>query len=95
MGLCFFGYEFFDQATMERILTPVEVVGKMKPYGLGWGICPTGGEILAGHTGGMFGFRTLYEHQLNRNITIIMLTNTGDDTPLMEIRTRLNQLLTE
>jgi CubicO group peptidase (beta-lactamase class C family) len=89
----FFSYKIFDQSTVHRILSPVQVAGKDQPYGLGWGILHLEGKSYAGHTGGMFGFRTLYEHQIQENNTLILLTNIGDLTPLMEIRNKLAEAM--
>jgi len=89
----FFNYELFDESELKQILSPVQVNGKDQNYGLGWGVLNMGGESYAGHMGGMFGFRTLYEHQVNQNKTLIIFTNIGDQTPLMEIRNKLSQIM--
>ena len=47
----FFTYKFFDQSTVNRILTPVQVEGKDQHYGLGWGILHLEGKCYAGHPG--------------------------------------------
>lgn len=89
----FFSYSIFDSITTKKILTPVTVENKEKNYGLGWGILKTNKEIFVGHTGGMFGFRTIYEHCLNKNVSIIILTNIGDSSPTMEIRNKIDILI--
>lgn len=89
----FFSYDMFDKSEVEHILKPVVVNGVEQNYGLGWGVLNMGGESYAGHMGGMFGFRTLYEHQVNQNRTLIIFTNIGDHTPLMEIRIKLSQVM--
>ena len=89
----FFNYELFDKSEVKNILKPVLVNGAEQNYGLGWGVLKMGGESYAGHMGGMFGFRSLYEHQVNQNRTLIIFTNNGDHTPLMEIRNKLAQVM--
>jgi CubicO group peptidase (beta-lactamase class C family) len=89
----YFNHVYFDGKEMKRILTPVRVEDKAQHYGLGWGILDMEGERYLGHTGGTFGFRTLYEHQFGKNNTLIIFTNVGDLTPLMEIRNQLDQVL--
>lgn len=89
----FFNYNVFDSLTVNRILTPVKVKNKRKNYGFGWGILKTNIDTSVGHTGGMFGFRTIYEHQINKNITIIIFTNIGDSTPIMEIRNQIDKII--
>lgn len=89
----FFSGDVLGQAKMSLVLDRVESSdGGVNNYGLGWGVFVSGGMTSVGHTGGMFGFRTLYERILEKDITIIILTNIGDSTPLMEIRTRILQL---
>jgi CubicO group peptidase (beta-lactamase class C family) len=89
----FFSGDVLGQDKMSMVLDRVENSGGgVNNYGLGWGVFASGGMTSVGHTGGMFGFRTLYERILEKDITIIILTNIGDATPLMEIRTRILQL---
>lgn len=90
----FFGSEIFNKSEVKKILTPVQINGEDQNYGrLGWGILNMNGESYAGHMGGMFGFRTLYEHQMNQDATLIMFTSIGDLTPIMEIRNILAELM--
>lgn len=89
----YFKYQYFTPGEVERILAPVQVNGKAQYYGLGWGVLDMDGERHLGHSGGTFGIRTLYEHQLKRNNTLIIFSNVGDQSPIMEIRDRLNLLL--
>ncbi len=92
----FFSGEVLDQDKMHLVLERVKNDnGAYNNYGLGWGVFVSGGMTSVGHTGGMFGFRTLYERILEKDITIIILTNIGDATPLMEIRTRILQLVSK
>ena len=67
--------------------------GSYTNYGLGWGIYKMGDEYLLGHTGGNYGFRSLYEHQKKSGLTIIILSNIGDKTPVMEIRNTIANAL--
>lgn len=62
---------------------------------MGWGVYKLPGETLLGHSGGMFGFRSLYEHQKQSGLCMIILGNMGDEMPLMEIQTRIIKLLLE
>jgi len=78
---------------MDKMLRAIRVEGKEKNYGLGWGILLRDGEISVGHTGGMFGFRTLYEHQLHSGVVIILVANMGDPSSLMQIRSSVDSLL--
>jgi len=90
----FFGNEFFNKSKVKEILAPVQIKGKDQFYGrLGWGILNINGESYAGHMGGMFGFRTLYEHRIDQNATLIIFTSIGDLTPIMEIRNKLTELM--
>lgn len=91
--LAYFNHSYFTSSEMKEILAPVQVNGNPQHYGLGWGILDMNGERYLGHSGGTFGFRTLYEHQLHKNNTLILFTNMGDQAPLMEIRNKLDQLL--
>lgn len=91
----FFSGKVLDQDNISVVLERVENNnGGFYNYGLGWGVYKSGGFTSVGHTGGMFGFRTLYERVMENGITIIILTNTGDASPLMEIRTRILELIT-
>lgn len=90
----FFRNEIFNKKEVKKILTPVQINGKDQNYGrLGWGVLNINGESYAGHMGGMFGFRTLYEHQVNQDATLIIFSNIGDLTPMMEIRNKLTELI--
>jgi len=89
----FFQGKIVKPATLDKMLRAISVEGKEKNYGLGWGILKRDGEISVGHTGGMFGFRTLYEHQLHSGKVIILLANMGDPSALMQIRNSVDALL--
>ncbi|MEE4178781.1 MAG: serine hydrolase domain-containing protein [Bacteroides sp.] len=89
----FFNFLVLSEAAVAKALTPVRVNEKPQNYGYGWGIISMGGKTIAGHTGGMFGFRNLYERQLEDKVTIIILSNIGDETPLMAIREQINRQL--
>ena len=89
----FFQGKIVKPATMDKMLCSIRVEDKEKNYGLGWGILKREGEISVGHTGGMFGFRTIYEHQLHSEVVIILLSNMGDPSALMQIRNAVDALL--
>lgn len=88
----FFGYKIFDKETVEKILSPIVIGKKQQNYGYGWGTVTIYDKTYVGHTGGMFGFRNLYEKQLENKITIIILSNMGDSTPLIEIRNQIQNV---
>lgn len=89
----FFNGEVFDNELISTILKPFELNnGTPVPYGLGWGVIKTGNITLAGHTGGMFGFRNIYEREIEKELTLIILTNIGDSTPIMEIRGKVIEI---
>lgn len=86
----FFNNRITDKQTMDNMLRPVILSnGKKTNYGLGWGVINLGNTTIAGHTGGMFGFRTMYEREIEKNLTLIIFSNTGDSSPLMEIRGKI------
>jgi CubicO group peptidase (beta-lactamase class C family) len=90
----FFSGKVLGQDKMSVVLERVgDNNGGYHNYGLGWGVYKSGGFTSVGHTGGMFGFRTLYERVMENGITIIILTNIGDETPIVEIRNRILQLI--
>lgn len=87
-----FGGKLLSAETMQQVIIPNLLTdGTKTSYGLGWGVYDMGSEVLLGHTGGMFGFRTMYEHQKNSELILIMLTNIGDKCQTMEVRTAIFQ----
>lgn len=86
----YFSGKILSPALMDKIFSRNTLTdGSYTNYGLGWGVYKVGDEYLLGHTGANYGFRALYEHQKSSGITIIILNNIGDKTPLMEIRTSI------
>ena len=90
----FFGAQLISRELLSEVLEPQRLNdGTTTSYGLGWGVVRLNGQTIAGHTGGNYGFRIIYEHNLSSGITLIMLTNIGDKCPLMEIRAKILEVL--
>lgn len=64
--------------------TPILKDGSPSKYGLGWFIEKSEGGIIAQHTGGLAGFRSLFWRDLKNGSTIIALTNQGDAFPVFD-----------
>ena len=64
--------------------TPILKNGSNSKYGLGWFIEKSSGVMIAQHTGGLAGFRSLFWRDLKNNNTIIALTNQGDAFPIVD-----------
>ena len=65
--------------TLEEAYTPATLNdGSKSDYGFGWGIAEneSGGKVVQ-HSGGLNGFRTFLERDLENKRTIILLTNNG------------------
>lgn len=89
----YFEFALFDYKQLNEILSR-QIYGRNRKanYGLGWGVYISKGKKYVGHTGSMFGFRNLYERSLDDNTTIIILSNIGDDTDIMDIRNKIRKL---
>lgn len=75
--------------------TPVELVnGQKRRYGYGWEIGNNLYGKLVFHTGGLAGYRTYIERQLDSSNVIIILTNTSNEH-ILEIRNKLVKILDE
>lgn len=75
--------------------TPVELPnGQKRRYGYGWEIGNNLYGKLVFHTGGLAGYRTYIERQLDSSNVIIILTNTSNDH-ILEIRNKLVKILDE
>ncbi len=73
--------------------TPVELAdGQKKRYGYGWEIGNNLYGKLVFHTGGLAGYRTYLERQLDSSNVIILLTNTSNEQ-ILEIRNKLVKIL--
>lgn len=64
--------------------TPILQDGTSSKYGLGWFIEKSDGVMIAHHTGGLAGFRSLFWRDLKNGNTIIALTNQGDAFPVYD-----------
>jgi CubicO group peptidase (beta-lactamase class C family) len=86
----FFKGDIISSNLMKRVLSQHRLDdGTLTNYGMGWGVITFAGQTIVGHTGGNYGFRTIYEHNLSTGLTFIMFTNIGDKCPTMEIRTEI------
>lgn len=75
--------------------TPVELAnGQKRRYGYGWEIGNNLYGKLVFHTGGLAGYRTYIERQLDSSNVIIILTNTSN-SHILEIRNKLVKILDE
>lgn len=75
--------------------TPVQLAnGQKRRYGYGWEIGNNLYGKLVFHTGGLAGYRTYIERQLDSSNVIILLTNTSNDH-ILEIRNKLVKILDE
>ncbi len=75
--------------------TPVELDnGQKRRYGYGWEIGNNLYGKLVFHTGGLAGYRTYIERQLDSSNVIIILTNTSNNH-ILEIRNKLVKILDE
>ncbi len=87
----FFYTDFVKKRTKRKMLSQAKLYGGAKAnYGLGFMLNYSNNQIIAGHNGKSHGFRNLYEHQIKNDVTIIIFTNIGDQTPLWEIRNKIN-----
>lgn len=62
--------------------TPVLQDGADSKYGSGWFVEKSDRGMIAQHTGGLAGFRSLFWRDLKNGNTIIALTNQGDAFPV-------------
>lgn len=78
---------------IELAYTPVKLGnGQVHRYGLGWDIGNNLDGKLVFHTGGLAGYRTYIERQLDSKNVIILLTNTSNEH-ILEIRNTLVKIL--
>lgn len=75
--------------TTNAILTDGTVVTS---YGLGFGLTPFQGQKRIGHTGGAPGFSTAYSRFIDKNLTIIVLTNKNSDFGMLKFSNEIAQL---
>ena len=73
------GEAFLKKESKEKIWTPVRFNnGKSYPYGLGWNVTEFRGHQLFSHGGQTAGFAANISRYINDNLTVIVLTNLGD-----------------
>ena len=72
-----------EESTKRFYQTPILQDGTYSEYGAGWFIEKTDGHMIAHHTGGLAGFRSLFWRDLTNGNTIIALTNQGDAFPVL------------
>ena len=66
------------QSTLAEAFTPGRVKEGTSEYGFGWNVGLDGTDKYVWHTGSHAGFRAFIERRLNRQVTVIMLTNMGN-----------------
>ena len=82
-----------EKSTKLLYQTPILPDGTNSNYGMGWFMDKTDGGIIAQHTGGLAGFRSLFWRNLKNGNTIIALTNKGDAFPVSDFRNDLQKVL--
>ena len=73
--------------------TPVLQDGADSEYGAGWFIEKSDGAMIAQHTGGLAGFKSLFWRDLKNNTTIIALSNQGDAFPVFDFAKDIKKTL--
>ncbi|GGG58539.1 serine hydrolase domain-containing protein [Epilithonimonas arachidiradicis] len=73
--------------------TPILEDGTHSEYGSGWFIEKSAGTMIAQHTGGLAGFRSLFWRDLENGNTIIALTNQGDAFPVFDFLNDIKKTL--
>lgn len=80
--------QLISKESLTEAFTPVKLNnGQTHPYGFGWGISNNGQTVS--HTGSWVGFRNSIERRLDKNNTIILLTNGNNGIA----RTVVNEIL--
>lgn len=82
-----------EESTKLLYQTPVLENGTLSEYGAGWFIEKSDGKMIAQHTGGLAGFRSLFWRDLKNGNTIIALTNQGDAFPVFDFLGDLKKTL--
>ena len=68
--------------TLNQMWTPVTLNGgRTYAYGLGWQVDSVAGHRRVYHSGTMLGFRATIQRYLDDELTVIVLTNAGNDDP--------------
>ena len=66
------------RSMLAEAFTPARVEKGKSTYGFGWNVGLDGTNRYVWHTGSHAGFRAFIERRLNQQVTVIMLTNTGN-----------------
>lgn len=82
-----------EKSTARLYQTPVLPDGTHSKYGAGWFIEKTGGHMIAQHTGGLAGFRSLFWRDIKNGNTVIALTNQGDAFPIFDFLNDIRKTL--
>jgi len=83
-----------DQKTLNEAFQPFKLNNDtLSNYGYGWGISEDEFGKRVSHSGGLAGFRTYIERQLESQKTIILLTNNGNAFASGGIRIALRNIL--
>ncbi|UMQ43340.1 beta-lactamase family protein [Chryseobacterium sp. Y16C] len=72
---------------------PILEDGTHSEYGSGWFIEKSDGSMIAQHTGGLAGFRSLFWRDLKNGNTIIALTNQGHVFPVFDFLNDIKKTL--
>lgn len=82
-----------EKSTKLLYQTPILEDGTHSEYGSGWFIEKSDGSMIAQHTGGLAGFRSLFWRDLKNGNTIIALTNQGDVFPVFDFLNDIKKTL--
>lgn len=81
------------KSTLELMLTNSKLTNGMvaASYGLGFGLTPYEGHERIGHTGSAPGYSTAYSRFINKNLSIIVLTNKESDYGMLKFSNEIAQ----
>ncbi|WP_164974173.1 serine hydrolase domain-containing protein [Filimonas effusa] len=82
-----------EESTKLLYQTPILENNTHSEYGSGWFIEKSDGMMIAKHTGGLAGFRSLFWRDLKNGNTIIALTNQGDAFPVFDFLNDIKKTL--
>lgn len=82
-----------EDSTKLLYQTPILEDGTHSEYGSGWFIEKSAGIMIARHTGGLAGFRSLFWRDLENGNMIIALTNQGDAFPVLDFLNDIKKTL--
>lgn len=80
------------RSTLAEAFTPARVEKGESTYGFGWNVGSDGTNRYVWHTGSHAGFRAFIERRLDRQRTVIMLTNMGN-SKRQEINSAIQNIL--